>query len=434
MPHKEITFDRFIRGLITIGCITAAVLVLNHLSSVLLPFFVAWLLAYMLYPLVTFFQNKLHLHNRVISIVLALLTVLALIVGAFWLIIPPTIAEFLRLRDVIEQFIGQYVSNTELANAARSFLKEHIEQNIIVQHIQEGNLVEALRVGMGQMWGLVSHTVNFTVGILGSFLMLMYLFFILLDYETISYGWLKLIPAPRRAFAVMLADDVKTGMNAYFRGQALVALLVGILFSIGFLIIDFPLAIGLGLFIGMLNLVPYLQVVGFIPTVLLALLKAANTGENFWFILLCALLVFVIVQIIQDMILVPRIMGKLMGLNPAIILLSLSVWGSLLGIIGLIIALPLTTLMLSYYRRFIIGTEPITPSPEGEDFPRERKRNSRREKSRQTTVNFQAPNPIAEAVNTEKESESDEKKKRRRHKRRRGGRNTTSSEKATTEV
>ncbi len=386
MPHKEITFDRFIRGLITIGCITAAVLVLNHLSSVLLPFFVAWLLAYMIYPLVTTFQYKLHLRNRAVSIILALLVVLAVIVGALWLIIPPTISEFLRLREVIEQFVGQYASNTEIAETVRAFLKKLVEQNTIVQLIQEDNIMEALRVGMAQMWGLVSHTVNFTLGVLASCLMLMYLFFILLDYEVISYGWLKLIPAPRRAFAVMLADDVKNGMNAYFRGQALVALLVGILFSIGFLIIDFPLAIGLGLFIGLLNLVPYLQIVGFIPTILLALLKAANTGENFWFILLCALLVFAVVQLIQDMVLVPRIMGKLMGLNPAIILLSLSVWGSLLGIIGLIIALPLTTLTLSYYRRFIIGPEaPMPqdePAAEAEDKPkRHRKRKRRSSKS-----------------------------------------------------
>ncbi len=431
MPHKEITFDRFIRGLITIGCITAAVLVLNHLSSVLLPFFVAWLLAYMIYPLVTTFQYKLHLRNRAVSIILALLVVLAVIVGALWLIIPPTISEFLRLREVIEQFVGQYVSNSELVESIRTFFKDYIEQNTVIQLIQEDKLVEAFRVGLIASWGLVSHTVNFTLGLLASCLMLMYLFFILLDYEVISYGWLKLIPAPRRAFAVMLADDVKNGMNAYFRGQALVALLVGILFSIGFLIIDFPLAIGLGLFIGMLNLVPYLQVVGFIPTVLLALLKAANTGENFWFILLMALLVFAVVQFIQDMILVPRIMGKLMSLNPAIILLSLSVWGSLLGIIGLIIALPLTTLMLSYYRRFVIGPEPII---EPEEVLHERKRNNRREKSRKTTEEVPTSQAAVEISTAEKGSESDAKNKRRRHRRRRGGRSTTSSEKTTPEA
>ena len=114
------------------------------------------------------------------------------------------------------------------------------------------------------------------------------------------------------------------------------------------------MAIGLGLFIGVLNLIPYLQLVGFIPTIILALVKAADTGQSFWLILFCALMVFAVVQTIQDVVLTPKIMGHVTGLNPAIILLSLSIWGSLLGIIGLIIALPLTTLLISYYRRFVL--------------------------------------------------------------------------------
>ena len=83
-------------------------------------------------------------------------------------------------------------------------------------------------------------------------------------------------------------------------------------------------------------------------------MKSLETGQSFWLILLLALSVFAVVQIIQDMYLTPRIMGHFMGLNPAVILLSLSVWGSLLGLIGLIIALPLTMLCISYYKRFVL--------------------------------------------------------------------------------
>ena len=143
-------------------------------------------------------------------------------------------------------------------------------------------------------------------------------------------------------------------MNRYFRGQALIALCVGVLLAVGFKIIDFPLAVTLGLFIGVLNLIPYMQTIGIIPMLILALLRSAETGENFWIIFGLALLVLGIVQMIQDLFLTPRIMGKAMGLNPAIILLALSIWGTLLGFIGLIIALPLTTLCLSYYKRFIL--------------------------------------------------------------------------------
>ena len=164
---------------------------------------------------------------------------------------------------------------------------------------------------------------------------------------------MKLVPHKHREMTRRIGTVGQDGMNHYFVGQAFVAVGVGILFSIGFLIIDFPLAIGFGLFIGLLNMVPYLQLIAFIPTVLLALLKAADTGENFWWILFCAFLVFCIVQIIQDGLIVPKVMGKITGLNPAIILLSLSVWGALMGIVGMIIALPCTSLMLSYYQRYI---------------------------------------------------------------------------------
>lgn len=183
--------------------------------------------------------------------------------------------------------------------------------------------------------------------------MILYIFFILLDYEQIAEGWVTLVPVRYRKSTVRLMNDVKVSMNQYFRGQSLVAFCVGILFCIGFLIIDFPLAIPLGLFIGLLNMVPYLQIVGFIPTILLAILKAADTCESFWWIFCMALLVFAIVQMIQDGFLVPKIMGRITGLNPAIILLSLSIWGSLMGMLGMIIALPLTTLLLSYYQRYI---------------------------------------------------------------------------------
>ena len=144
-------------------------------------------------------------------------------------------------------------------------------------------------------------------------------------------------------------------MNLYFRGQALVALSVGILFSIGFLIIGMPLAIVLGMFIGLLNMVPYLQFISLLPTTLLCLVYSVNTGVDFWVIWWESMAVYAIVQVIQDLIIVPRVMKKAMGLNPAIILLSLSIWGVLLGFIGLIIALPLTSLLLSYYNKYIIN-------------------------------------------------------------------------------
>ena len=140
---------------------------------------------------------------------------------------------------------------------------------------------------------------------------------------------------------------------------------MGVLFIIGFTIIDFPMAIPLGILIGIMDLVPYLHTLALLPTILLSLMKATDTGQNFWIILLSAVAVFIIVQVIIDMIVTPKIMGKAMGLNPAILLLSLSVWGALLGFFGLILALPLTTLLMAYYQRYITREdEPEEPVPE----------------------------------------------------------------------
>jgi predicted PurR-regulated permease PerM len=204
------------------------------------------------------------------------------------------------------------------------------------------------------VWAIVAQSISILSSVFSLTMVALYTLFILLDYEEITKGWPQLLPRRYRPFAKKVVADVEEGMNKYFRGQGLVAFCVGILFSIGFLIIDFPMAIGLGMFIGLLNMVPYLQLLGFIPTIILAIVKAADTGQNFWFIMLMALVVFAVVQMIQDTILVPKIMGHVTGLNSAIILLSLSIWGSLLGILGMIIALPMTTLLINYYQKYFI--------------------------------------------------------------------------------
>lgn len=369
MERKKITFDSFIRGVIIGGIVIGALILIKRLSGVLLPFFIAWLIAYLIYPLVTFFQYRLKLKNRVVSIFCALLTLAGIGTAAFYLLVPPMIQEFGRVKDLLIEYFTNSSYGSNVPHTLSEFLRDNIDPQFLQNLFQEKSLLDALQEAMPPLWSLVTESINLLYGIFTVFIILLYIVFILLDYESIADGWPRLLPVKYRSFVTGIMNDVKDGMNRYFRGQAFVALCVGILFSIGFLIIDFPLAIGLGLFIGVLNLVPYLQIIGFIPTVVLAILKAADTGGNFWLILAAALAVFAIVQAIQDGFIVPRVMGKITGLNPAIILLSLSVWGSLMGMLGMIIALPLTTLMLSYYQRFIINKEPIRRDETTSDTP-----------------------------------------------------------------
>lgn len=369
MERKKITFDSFIRAVILGAIIIGVLMLLKRLSGVLLPFFLAWLIAYLIYPLVSFFQHKLRLKNRIISIFCALFTLSVIGSVAFYLLVPPMIQEFLRVKDLLIEYFSTTHTASNVPTTLSEFIRQNIDLHILEQMFSQENILDALKVTVPKLWSLISESINLLFGFFTVFLILLYIVFILLDYESISEGWAHLMPKKYRKTVTGILNDVKDGMNRYFRGQALVALCVGILFSIGFLIIDFPLAIGLGLFIGALNMVPYLQIIGFVPTIMLAILKAADTGANFWIIIASATAVFIVVQIIQDGYLVPRIMGKITGLNPAIILLSLSIWGSLMGMLGMIIALPLTTLMLSYYQRYIINQENIYKAETTEDQP-----------------------------------------------------------------
>lgn len=264
MERKKITFDSFIRGVI-LGVIIIGILMLfKRLSGVLLPFFIAWLIAYLIYPLVTFFQYRLRLKNRVISIFCALFSILIVGGTAFYLLVPPMMDEFVRVKDLVIDYFSNGTHDGNVPKTLSEFLRENIDTQFVTQLFKEENMLNAIKETVPRLWSLLSESVNLLFSFFTFFLILLYIVFILLDYESISEGWTHLVPQKYRPFVINVMNDVKDGMNRYFRGQAFVALCVGILFSIGFLIIDFPLAIGLGLFIGALNLVPYLQIIGFI--------------------------------------------------------------------------------------------------------------------------------------------------------------------------
>lgn len=362
MLKETITFDRFIRMVTGIIIVALIYLLLRKLSGVLIPFFVAWIVAYMLYPFVKFLENKCHIKYRILSILIVIVSLITTLTVACLLIIPPVIDECARLKDIVVDYVNTSSTTTAITAEIENYVKHNINLDEITKALTIKDISSLIEERVPQLFSLISSSVSALMGFLGSLIAIMYLFFILLDYEQISEGFIRMVPSTKRGFVSGVLHDVQKGMNGYFRGQSLIAFIVGILFSIGFVIIGLPLAIPLGLFIGFLNLVPYLQTLGFIPAIMLAILKAHETGQNFWGILLGVLIVFAVVQTIQDGYLTPRIMGNVTGLNAAVILLSLSVWGSLLGFIGLIIALPITTILVSYYKRYILEEE-MVPTP-----------------------------------------------------------------------
>ena len=351
MLEQKITFDRFIRWALTALLVITIIFITKSLSNVLLPFVIAWLLAYLLYPIVKFVQYKLHVPTRALSIIITLLFVFGIITGIFFLIIPPMIEQF----DKLSGFITRYITHSSEANDITSHIREWMvaNQDSIEKFFKSKDFAETVKTAMPKVFSVLGQTANIIISVIASCITLLYMFFILLDYEFLTEKWIKIFPKKNRPFWKDLAKDVERELNNYIRGQSLVSLIMGIMFCIGFTIIGFPMAIGMGILIGVMNLVPYLHTFALIPTAFLALLKAADTGQNFWIIFGMALVVFIVVQIISDMFVTPKVMGKAMGLNPAILLLSLSVWGAILGFIGLIIALPLTTIIIAYYQRYV---------------------------------------------------------------------------------
>ena len=364
---KEITFDKFIRWAGIVTLVIAVLYITNYLSEVLLPFFIAWFFAYLLYPVVKFIEQKLHVKVRAISILLAMGAAIAIVGGVIWLIIPPMIDQFDKLGEVLTRWVHQTTHTNNLTMLIKEWLQDN--QTTIERCLKSKDFSDALKTTMPKVFSVVSQTATVLMSIVASMITLLYMFFILLDYETLTANWVRIFPKKNRPFWSVLMKDVERELNNYIRGQGLVALCMGIMFCIGFTIIGFPMAIGLGILIGIMDLVPYLHTFALIPTAFLAMLKAADTGQNFWLVFGLAVLVLCVVQVITDMVVTTKIMGKAMGLNPAILLLSLSVWGALLGFLGLIVALPLTTLIIAYWQRYVTKEKPQYHEETGENVP-----------------------------------------------------------------
>lgn len=362
-PNKPITFDRIIRIAIALGLIVGLVALLGYLSDVLIPFAIALLLAYLINPMVLVVQKKIP--NRVAAVFISLFFILSAMALVALLVIPMIAGEIRHMG----QLLSSLVDNADIAARARKTLppdlwllvKDFATKKELLDFFASGNLIEiaqslAQKVLPG-LWGFISGTASFILGFLGLTIILLYLIFLLFDFQKIQQGWEHMIPGMYRAQVVGFVNEFNAAMNQYFRGQAAVASIVGVLFSIGFVLIGLPLGILLGLFVGLLNMVPYLQLIGLIPAFGLALVHALDAGLSIWVTFGLTALVFVVVQTIQDTFLVPKIMGKVTGLSPAVILLSLSIWGKLLGFFGLVIAIPATCLILAYYRRLLALSE-----------------------------------------------------------------------------
>lgn len=365
-PRRPFTFDRTVRIFFTIAVVLAVLWLVGYLKGVLLPFVVACLICYILEPVVKWNMRWTHCRKRFLPVILTLLEATVLIGGLIMVTVPYLVSEYQDMALTIRKFAATQISIPYLSESWHRIIRENIDFDELSRLLSRDEWKQLARTAISSSWSFLTSSVAFIAGVVSWLIVVLYVIFIMLDYERLMLSFKQLVPYSHRQRTFRIARDIKNTMQRYFRGQFLIAILVGLMFAAGFLLIDLPMGVALGLFIGVLNLVPYLQLISLPITAVLCMIWTMTTGGSFWLIFWEAMAVYVVVQCIQDLLLTPKIMGKAMGLNPAVILLSLSIWGSLLGFMGFIIALPLTTLILSYYNLYIIQR--------GDDIPADSRR------------------------------------------------------------
>lgn len=358
---RPFTIDRIGRILSIITIIVLLGWIFGFLYTLLIPFILACVTAQLLIPVVRFFQYKVRLRNRAISVIVVLLLFVGIVTGVIALLVPSIQSESAKAWELLTYYAKPELFLSIFPEAIRDRVGAFFEKRTIFESMKIEDMVNYLKKIFDQGWSLVSSTLTFIMGLTQVFVYLIYLFLLLSEYEGLSKGLLHLFPKSQRLLAKEIGQNIDMYVNKYFRGQGLIALIVGIFMATGFSIMGLPLGITCGLLIGFLNLVPYMQLLGIPPIIILCLLQSASTGQNVWILFLIAFGILGLCQVMQDIYLTPKIMGKQMGMSPAIILLSLTIWGKIAGLMGLLFGLPMTMILYTLYMKYVID-EPITDS------------------------------------------------------------------------
>ena len=368
MIKRAWTIDRVMRFLFMATGLGILLWILNYLSAVLVPFFAAFLVAYIFDPLVCKIQNKVE--YRIVAVVIVLSMMILVVGGALWIFIPMVVEEVRHLGVLIQKLFSDSTWMERLSafvpkDLWREF-KSLISWDKVADAMQSLDFWNAAQSVAGKIlpsaWGVLTKTSNLVMWLSGVGLIFMYLVFIMLDMPKLRQGVKNLFPKRYKEDASEFAQEMDRFMGNYFRAQSFVALSVGILYAIGFGAIGLPMGVAFGLFSGALNMIPYLQLTTIPLALLLAVVYALEKGMPFWEVAIIDLGIYLVVQLIQDLFLVPKIVGSSMNLPPVGILLSLSIWGKLLGFLGLIVAIPFTCLCLVYLEKIQKKADDIVES------------------------------------------------------------------------
>ncbi|MDA0692125.1 MAG: AI-2E family transporter [Nitrospinae bacterium] len=323
---------------------------LYYSRRVIMPFFVAFALAYLLDPLVDRLENwKL---SRTLSVVSLMLVFFALILGACLLIFP-----LLRLQaENLTKSLPTYIDVVQ--NWLRPFLEKvaGLDQQKIQEILNEGMArfgelpLKILSFVSTFLWDSLSSLFSVLLMIANLVIIPVVMFYLLRDFDTINEKVLALIPPRFKEKTVETVREVDRVLASFVRGQLMVGLLMGLLYSTGLYVIGTPMSLFIGLVAGLANLVPYLGViVGFFPAALLTYLQVQE-----WLPVLWVVGVFGVVQMLEGMVITPRVLGENIGLHPVAVIFAVLLGGELFGLVGIILGVPLVAVLNVLIRRGIL--------------------------------------------------------------------------------
>jgi predicted PurR-regulated permease PerM len=330
-------------GVVALGYVF--VIVAGAVRVIWLPVAFAAGLVFVLEPMVRMFQR--FRIPRVLSAILAFVVVLGLVLAVVALVLP-TIR--VQAEELGQQLPDLYLSGIDWAREAAARLGVDVDELLSQQAIEDWlndpanqETVQNLLLGFGAGAGQVIRGVTeaFAVLVLAPVLAI----YILIDLERFKANSLGATPPRFREETAFVAGEVSTAMGSFVRGQLLVSVIVGIASSLGMWLIDLPFWLIIGILAGFLNLIPFLgPVVGGALAVIVALLNGDVT-QAIW-----AVVIFVVIQQVDNHVITPLVQRARVNLSPLVIILALIIGGSVAGLLGVLVAVPLTAAI-----RIIVG-------------------------------------------------------------------------------
>lgn len=316
---------------------------------ILLPLGLGVIIALVLDPIVDFLQKR-GLHRQSATLLVCFLTVIGFLL--FWAyLLPPLVNQTGKFFNALPGYLndGAVKLQENLASQpeAQTWLKANLP--MLQQEIPKkiANLLYAALAPVGQAFGFL----------LGFGFVPIYVYYFLADQDHITRHWHEYVPLRRawlRDEVVLVLKEINQSLVSYFRGQIIVAACNGVLTFIGLWAIGIPYSLVLGVMAGALSIVPFLGIiVSILPALLLGFLSAQDpTGQ--WLRPLLVLAVFALVQMTESTFITPRVQSHSTGLHPLAIIIGILFWSMLLpGLLGPVVAVPLTCTVVVLLRRYV---------------------------------------------------------------------------------